>query len=164
MNLQEFPESEKAIEITEFAITRLGDTVESQINIDLLADELTLIKDFVQSRLQYWNEKKISPSERWVEVFTHCKSRACEIKVPNLSKLVELVHCIPGTSCEAERVFSIINATWTKQTEQMLLVTLEAIVDVKYNASGETCMDYYKKVLQDKNLLSKVTSSEKYNN
>lgn len=154
----------RVTEIHEFAVEKLGNFVESKIDIDEIADEMALIADIVHSFLIKWQSKHTPPSDRWIEVFHECKNRACEIKIPNISRLVELVFCIPGTSCEVERIFSIINDTWNKDTENTLHATLEALVDVKYNFINVDCLQFYKRALEDKSLLAKVKSSEKYLN
>ena len=55
--------------------------------------------------------------------------------IPNLSKLVEIGFCLPGTSTEIERIFSVI------------FNTLEAILNIKFN-SEMTCAEFYKAFTQ----------------
>lgn len=97
--------------------------------------------------------------ERWIEVFKICSSQ--NLFVPNLSRFVELGFSLPGTSTEVERLFSVINSTWTDEKGQLTLPALEAILDVKFN-SEISCLEFFKSNKSDKALLAKVSSSQKY--
>ena len=77
--------------------------------------------------LPIW-EKRMKSDERWIEVFKMCNIQ--ENSIPNLSKLVEFRFCLPGTSTEVERIFSVIFNTWTAEKGQMTLATLEAILNL----------------------------------
>jgi len=47
-----------------------------------------------------------------------------EQDISNLTKLVEFAFCLPGTSAEVERLFSIIFNTWTIEKGKMSHPTL----------------------------------------
>jgi hypothetical protein len=75
--------------------------------------------------------------------------------------LVEYVFSIPGSSTENERLFSVVFDVWAPDKEHMSLETLEAILNVKVN-SKLSCSEYYESVKNDKELLSKVQSGDKF--
>ena len=97
--------------------------------------------------LPIWEEKRMKSDERWIEVFKMCNIQ--ENSIPNLSKLVEFGFCLPGTSTEIERLFSVI------------FNTLEEILNIKFN-SEMTCAEFYKANKNDKDMLMEVLSNEKY--
>lgn len=109
--------------------------------------------------LPMWNDQQIKSAERWLKIFEMCSAQ--ENFIENLAMLVEIGFALPGTSTEAERLFSIINNIWTTEKGQMQLPTLEAMLDIRFNCEM-SCNEFYKANKCNKELLLKVIGKEKY--
>ena len=70
--------------------------------------------------------------ERWVEMCAHFRSR--EILHKNLFLICQFVVCLPGTNAPVERIFSIMNNTWTDERNRLNVPTLK--IRVKCLAQG----------------------------
>lgn len=68
---------------------------------------------------------------------------------------------MPGTSAPVERVFSLMNASWTDEKSRLSVTTKKAMFFVRINF-GLDCSAFYNKLLKDKRTLVKIGSSEKY--
>ena len=75
--------------------------------------------------------------------------------------LVSFVLSIPGSNAFPERVFSLMNAKWSAERNQMTvgLVKAELQVFVNYNVD---CRAFYASVLSGSRLLDAVASNLKY--
>jgi hypothetical protein len=60
-----------------------------------------------------------------------------------------------------ERIFSVMNSMWAKEESRLSVETIRAVLVVRQNCVME-CEKFYDKVLNDRNLLRKITSLEKY--
>ena len=140
---------------------------QSTIDDSALFDETVNVKAFVNDeRLQKWTKEQTSPDQRWVEVFTHFDSH--NIGYSNILKLVEFCFCLPGINAPTERVFSLMNDTWTSEKTQLAIDTLSAVlvtkthkVTIKVNF-GYSCVEFYDVLLNRPRLLKALHSSEKY--
>ena len=79
----------------------------------------------------------------------------------HLELLIELIMFLPGTNAQNERLFSIIFDTWSNDKGQLGEKTLDALTTIKFN-SNLTCQEFYDLIKNDKDILIKVHSSEKY--
>jgi hypothetical protein len=59
------------------------------------------------------------------------------------------------------RIFSLINTVWSNEKSRLSVETTRATLVVRQNCVME-CEKFYDKVLEDRNLLRKIISSEKY--
>lgn len=118
-----------------------------------------MISDFIKEKIPTWTRENVKSDQRWVEAFKTCRDQ--ELSVENLMKLVEFGFCLPGTSAEVERLFSIIFNVWTEEKGQMTLPTLESIINVKFNSDLD-CKQFHENNKNDKSILSKVIGGEKY--
>jgi hypothetical protein len=155
LNLVGFPLWNKIEASIEFTNKITG----GKINGDKLFDEITMIKDFVHENSAIWNQEEISNQEKWLRIIKRCKD--IERPVVQLSLLLEFAFCVPGTSTEVERLFSIINDTWGSDKSQMKLESVEASLNIQFN-SHLSCLEFFEIIKNDKNLLEKVRKNQKY--
>lgn len=76
--------------------------------------------------------------------------------------VVEFSFSLPGSNAAVERVFSLMNSTWTKSRNQLDISTVEASLIIKTSFDGMSCRQFYESILAKKTLLQKVHSSAKY--
>ncbi|KAF2891449.1 hypothetical protein ILUMI_14724 [Ignelater luminosus] len=113
----------------------------NDIGESALFDEVTLIKNYAtEQKIKEWQEMKTSIDLRW---------------------LVEFALCLPATNAPTERVFSIINYSWTSEKPQLTVETLKAMIAVRCNL-GRSCEEFLLKIQDNGGLLKKVHSAEKY--
>lgn len=123
-------------------------------------EEYVNVKEFVtEEKVAEWADKKTLPPQRWMEMFSHFTNN--QILALNVLKLAEFFFCLPGTNAATERVFSLMNSTWTSDKSQLGVNILKAILVTKVNYD-ETCVEFYKMLLSKKELLKEIHSSEKY--
>lgn len=136
-----------------------------KVNTDELFDEVVLAKKFWASKSNDWereekeNDRKKSSEEKWMELLSSFKQQ--NIAMSNLGMVVEYVFCLPGTSAPVERVFSMMNSTWSDERGLMHESTVRGLMVCKVNF-GLSCTEFYEKIKEKKDLLKKVHSSEKY--
>jgi hypothetical protein len=70
---------------------------------------------------------------------------------------VEYSLSLPGTNAPVERVFSLINNTWTSEKTQLQLKNLKAILAVRFN-NKPTCSEVYQQILQNQKLCKTIHS------
>lgn len=130
------------------------------INESELFDETCFLKNYVTiEKINYWKNKEITLSEKWVEIFYFFNEK--NISTKNISKLVQFFLCLPASNAPTERVFSIINNIWTSEKTQFNVETIEACVKVKCNFDMN-CTEFYEYLKSKESILKKVHSSEKY--
>jgi hypothetical protein len=120
---------------------------------------MSLIESFIENHLAQWNQKSTAAENRWVQIFNFAESQ--NRTIDNLSLLLEFAFSIPGTSCEVERLFSIIGDIWGSDKGQMKLETVESMLNVRYN-SNQTCKEFFDSIKDDKKVLRQVHESAKY--
>lgn len=124
-----------------------------------LFDETSSVRAFVTGKVAQWNADGKPADERWAEMFAHFKSR--EIPYSNISQLCEFAMCLPGTNASVERIFSLMNNTWTDERNRMTVPTLKALLITRANFD-DTCAQFHTRLLANKALLEKIHSSCKY--
>ena len=65
------------------------------------------------------------------------------------------------TNAQVERVFSLMKHYWTDDKSRLDVSTMRAIVVTKFNCE-DTCLEMHDRLLQNKTVLKKIHSSEKY--
>lgn len=124
-------------------------------------NEYVYMKQFVtKKKISEWAAKKTLPTERWIDMISHFNDN--NVPFSNVSKLAEFFFSLPGTNAATERVFSHMNNTWTSYKTQLSVDTLKAMLLIKVNYD-KTCVEFYKMLQTEKNLLKKIYSSSKYN-
>uniref|UniRef100_A0A8C2HNR2 HAT C-terminal dimerisation domain-containing protein n=1 Tax=Cyprinus carpio TaxID=7962 RepID=A0A8C2HNR2_CYPCA len=131
----------------------------TSVDKTMLFDEWACAKNIVTCHITEWNKNKVAVSDRWTDVFSEMGSKSLNFGV--LSLAVEFVLCLPGTSAPVERVFSLMNASWTDEKSRQSVTTMKAMLFVRINF-GLDCSAFYDKLLKDKRTLAKIGSSEKY--
>jgi hypothetical protein len=69
----------------------------------------------------------------------------------------------PRTSAEVERLLSIIKHVWGSEKGQLSMNAPKAHLEIKFY-DGANCREFFKRVKENKKMLSEVQSSEKYKN
>lgn len=98
-------------------------------------------------------------TQRWGSLLNHFQQN--EIPPTNLAKLASVVICLPGSNAPVERVFSLMNDVWTAERNRFNVCTVKALLTVKTNFNL-TCQGFMEKLAEDKQILRKIHSSEKY--
>lgn len=80
----------------------------------------------------------------------------------SLFKVVEFCFTLPGSNAAVERIFSLMNSTWTKSRNKLDVKTVEASLLIKTSFENKSCEQFYEDVLENKDLLKKVHNSSKY--
>jgi hypothetical protein len=73
--------------------------------------------------------------------------------------IVEFIVCLPGSTAPVERIFSVTNTMWSKEKSSLSVETMRATLVVRQNCVME-CEKFFDKMLKERNLLRKITSSE----
>ncbi|XP_025029754.1 uncharacterized protein LOC107326422 [Python bivittatus] len=122
-----------------------------------LFDQYCRLKIFVKEQQDPFFEDPLHV--QWCSYFRSCKNASC---FSELLKICEFFFCVPGHNANVERVFSLINAQWTKERNQLSMGSVKGNVLTKYNMKNVTCEEFYAYVLGNEDLLDKVGSFEKY--
>ena len=114
---------------------------------------------YYTEKLSEWQETNASVDRKWIEVFTFFKTQNTRLK--NVEILVEFLLSIPATNAQIERVFSMMKLYWTDDKSRLEVSTLKSMLSIKFNCD-DTCSEMFDKLLQNKSLLQKIHSPEKY--
>jgi hypothetical protein len=109
-------------------------------------------------RLDAWNEENISVFDRWVQIFSEMSEKFLDFQ--DFCN-VEFILCLPGSTASVERIFSVMNSMWCTEKSRLSVESMRAMLIVRQNCNVQ-CDKFYDKVLKDRNLLRKVSASEKY--
>lgn len=123
-------------------------------------DEFCCVKKYTDENIERWNEINSSISDRWKELYLHFQSE--NIPCKNILILVEFALTLPGSNAAIERVFSLVNALWTKEKNRLHLDTVKAMIIVKTHFKGTKCVQFHELVKKEKKILEKIHSSQKY--
>uniref|UniRef100_A0A6P7G872 Uncharacterized protein LOC114335078 n=1 Tax=Diabrotica virgifera virgifera TaxID=50390 RepID=A0A6P7G872_DIAVI len=146
----------------ESALAVVG-VVPNSVNVDELFDERSSLLQVLKKLKPKWTllPKQETPNthDKWQEIFEAFSTS--NVSFTNIFKIVELfIFCLPGTSALTERIFSMMNFIWTAERERLSL-PLKELVNIKAN-SVMSCSEFHDKIKNDKPLLRKIMSSEKY--
>jgi hypothetical protein len=122
-------------------------------------DQWALIKSIIVRQLDTLNKENIPVSDRWGQIFSEMSEKRLDFQ--DFCIIVEFILCLPGSTAPVERIFSVMNTVWSKEKSRLSVETTRATLVVRQNwvMEGEK---FYDMVLKDRNLLRKITSSEKY--
>lgn len=160
-SLKKTLEWDEILQSLNFIHEKIGMFPFEKINRDGVFDESQSFQVFIQNSLMTWTQNDSTTAQRWKELFQYGHENGLPRR--NLELLVELIMCLPGTNAQNERLFSIIFDTWSSDKGQLSEKALDALITIKFN-SNLSCKEFYHKVKDDKEILSKVLSSEKYLN
>lgn len=122
-------------------------------------NQWTLIKSIIVRQLDTWNKENVPVSDRWVQIFSEMSEKCLDFQ--DFCNIVEFILCLPGSTAPVERIFSLMNSMWSKEKSRLSVETMRAMLVIRQNCVME-CEKFYDKVSKDRNLLRKITSSEKY--
>lgn len=135
----------------------LYDSSENATNLHI---QFGYVKKYcAESKIKQWNDANVSTENRWVEIFNHLHTAHCEYT--EMGKILEYILCLPGTSAAVERLFAAINKTWTDEKSQLHIVTLNALIMVKFNIKLP-CTDFYDLLQKQPSLLRQIAAKDKY--
>lgn len=79
-------------------------------------------------------------------------------------RIAQFFFAIPGHNANCERIFSLMGAQWSKERNLLDVATVRDILIVQFNFKKLSCMDFVKYLQrpENKNLVKKIGSSEKY--
>lgn len=118
------------------------------------------VKNYCTSlKITQWKDGHVSIVNRWVEIFNHLNGLDYEYK--EMATIIEYILCLPGTSASVERIFSVVNKTWTSEKTRLEIETLKAILVVKCNMKYP-CVDFYKYLMTKPQLIRQISSNDKY--
>jgi hypothetical protein len=122
-------------------------------------DQWALIKSIILRQLDTRNKENIPASDRWVQIFSDMRKERLNFQV--FCNTVEFILCFPGSAAPIERNFSVMNTMKSKEKSGLSVESIRATLVVRQNCVME-CEKLYDKMFKDRNLLRKITSSEKY--
>ncbi|KAL4100729.1 hypothetical protein QTP88_020763 [Uroleucon formosanum] len=105
-----------------------------------------------------WHHQDIE--DKWLFIFKTFADNNQEFSM--LLKVVEFSFVLPGSNAAVERVFSLMNNTWTNSRNKLDIKTVEASLIIKTSFNNTSCEEFYKQILENKSLLRQVHGSAKY--
>lgn len=108
------------------------------------------------------NDTKNLLHMKWVKYFNACVS---DELYGELLKLAQYVFAIPCHNANAERIFSLIQAQWTKERNNLLPSTVKGIILTKFNFQHLNCSqfhDFIQSQTIDTDILLKIGQDDKY--
>jgi hypothetical protein len=118
-----------------------------------LFDRFVIIRKIISKSIDRWNNSNISISDRCKEIFLYPKNNHFEVK--DVINIVEFVLCLPGNIASVERIFSLMNMSWTKEKSRLSIETMKSILIIKQNCNI-SCEQFYNKIITDTILLGKI--------
>jgi hypothetical protein len=105
--------------------------IKTVLSIQLAGNEMkhdyVYVEQFVTGeKVSEWTANKPLPAQRWVEMVSHFNKNY--FPCSNVLKLSEFLFCLPRISAATERVFSLVNSTWTSDKNQLGVDTLKAVL------------------------------------
>ncbi|KAF0771878.1 protein FAM200B-like [Aphis craccivora] len=79
-----------------------------------------------------------------------------------LLKVVEFSFVLPGSNAAVERVFSLMNSTWTNSRNKLDIKMVEATLSIKTRFNNKSCEVFYDQILGNKSLLNQIHGSANY--
>lgn len=112
-------------------------------------DQVTDLKTFIQAH------------QRWTKFFERSKSVDFHSGLLKMAQFC-FVFAIPAYNAIVERIFSPMQAQWTKERNRLSVDSLKGILCTQYNFKSMTCKDFHSYLMSNRQLLVKIQSSEKY--
>lgn len=131
-----------------------------EINIEIddtkLIDEWVNLKAFSLSLSD--KDKLLSANQLWVKFFKTPNAHLyCE-----MLKIAQYYFCVPAHNANVERVLSLVTQQWTKERNSLNLHTVSSLIKIKYNFKDLSCSDFYRFLLEKKDILANIGITEKY--
>uniref|UniRef100_A0A8B9KYY9 DUF4371 domain-containing protein n=1 Tax=Astyanax mexicanus TaxID=7994 RepID=A0A8B9KYY9_ASTMX len=120
-------------------------------------DEVTNLKTFIEKNCAEFSD--LQAHQRWTKFFERSKSVDFHSE---LLKMVQFFFAIPAHNANVERIFSLMQAQWTKERNRMSVDSLKGILCTQYNFRNMTCKDFHSYLMGNLKLLKEMQSSDKY--
>ncbi|KAL7882547.1 hypothetical protein SRHO_G00002050 [Serrasalmus rhombeus] len=88
--------------------------------------------------------------------------RCDHFSAQSCSRWYRFVFAIPAHNANVERIFSLMQAQWTKERNRMSVDSLKGILCTQYNFRNMTCKDFHTYIMVNRKLLKEMQSSDKY--
>ena len=95
--------------------------------------------------------------QKWTKYFETSKNEECHSE---LLKIVQFFFAIPSRNANVERVFSLMQAQWTKERNSLSVDSLRGILLVQYNFRHISCKDIYPLIKSSPKLLEKIRTAK----
>lgn len=130
-----------------------------QIDDSKFFDQWQNFLKFLQQHKDSSDFKKLLAHQKWTAYF---KSFHSEEFHSELLKLAEYYFAIPGHNANVERIFSLVNAQWTKERNKLQTETIAQMMFLLCNIKL-TCKEFYDMISKENVMLDKVGENTKYN-
>ena len=114
-------------------------------------DHVTNLKRFIERSNSDEEFSELQAHQRWTKSF-----------YSELLKIAQFFFAIPAHNANVERIFSLMQAQWTKERNRLSVESLKGILCTQYNFKNMTCKDFHTYLIGNRQLLGKIQSSEKY--
>ena len=122
-------------------------------------DQVTNLKKFIEKSNSDGDFSDLQAHQRWTKFFERSKSDDFHSE---LLKMAQFIFAIPANNANVERMFSLMQAQWTKERNCLSVDSLKGIMCTQYNFKHMTCKDFHAYLMSNRRLLGKIQSSEKY--
>lgn len=124
---------------------------------DSLYEEFQIIKKSLEIATSF-DDKGMGAIEKWKKIMEGFSRN----EIPNIFLIISFVFSIPSSNCFVERIFSQMALKWTdvrnKCTPDLIKSELMTVFNYDYS-----CIEFYKYVKSNKDMLNLTRSSLKYN-
>lgn len=150
-------------EMKSFSSSDIASSIEflSKLNISVddvkLFDEYEVLKEYCRSSDNIFFSESLTT--QWCNFL---KSREVHGDITEFVKICQFVFSILAHNANVERMFSLVNAQWSKERNRLTIESVKAILITQENYKTVSCEDFYVYVLEKKELLKKIMSSDKY--
>ncbi|CAH1163556.1 unnamed protein product [Phaedon cochleariae] len=154
MNLKNIPSWESIQESITFFIDKGINIQES-----LLFDQFCNLKNFLKSSLKDDSFNHLLSHEKWTKYFNDIH---VEENYSEFLKICQYFFAVPAQNANLERIFSLMNSQWTDERNRLNISTVESILITQFNFKKYSCEQFYDHLMSNKDLLHKISSSQKY--
>lgn len=113
-------------------------------------DQLSNLDTFLErnsTELGNW-----SCNDKWVKYFENSEQE-CHSE---LLKIAEYFFALPGYSADVERIYSLLPAEWTHDSNDLNVDSVKGLLLVKYNFKHFSCSEFYAHVSSQREVLKKI--------
>lgn len=123
-------------------------------------DQVTNLKKFIERSNSDADFSDLLAHQRWTKFFERSKSVDFHSELLKMAQF--FFFAIPAHNANVERIFSLMQAQWTKERNRLSVDSLKGILCTQYNFKNMTCKDFHSYLIGNRQLLGKIQSSEKY--
>ncbi|KAE9542343.1 hypothetical protein AGLY_003470 [Aphis glycines] len=109
-------------------------------------NQFKMFEKYFKEQSEEWHNI-LSLEERWLSAFKYFKE--LNITIDCLLIVVEFSFSLPGSNAAVERVFSLMNSTWTKSRNKLDISTVEASLMIKTSFDNMSCCQFYESILSN---------------